>query len=225
MGIFTGNATAGKSTEVPSEGNHPGALVALIDLGTHDQDYQDGKTGEGRKIFLVFELDEKIDGQDQNHVIGKEVTLTFSPKSKLRKIMEGLRGKSYADGEQIDVAKAVGSSGLINVKHGTSEKSGNHYAKFEDVSPLPKGMPPFKPSLPLTTWEIGCGKPFPEFGWLPWSFLNRQPVPLKKVMEASKEMRGGTDAPKSNGSNGTQQNHTAPTSAPASQDAEEPIPF
>lgn len=224
MSIYQQTATASRSTEAPSEGNHAGALVAVIDLGTHTEKYQDGKTGEAHKIFLVFELDEKAEGTTANHVIGKEVTLTTSPKSKLRQIMEAMRGKSYAEGEQMDISKAVGKSALVNIKHGTSSKTGNTYGKFEGVSPLPKNMPAFKPTYPLVVWEIGSKEPFPDHKWLPFSFLNGQPSPLKLIVESSKEMKGGSDAapPKSAGSNGTH----APTTAPTNNDADEDrVPF
>lgn len=224
MSIFNGNATAGKSTEIPSEGNHPGALIALIDLGTHVETYKDGKSNESHKIFLIFELNERSEGMTQNHVIGKEVTLTFSPQSTYRKILEGLRGKSYGDGEEIAGTNAVGKSGLVNIKHGVSKNSGNTFAKFENITPLPRGMPQFKPTLPLTTWFIGCDKPFPEYAWLPYSFLNGQLCPLKQIMEASKEMKGGnSQQPRKSGqSNGTQQQTTVPTSQEAEDDR---IPF
>lgn len=226
MSIFNTTATASRSTEAPSEGNHAGALVALIDLGTHTETYKDknggSKTSEVHKIFLVFELDEKAEGMKGNHVIGKECTLTTSPQSKLRQIMEAMRGKSYAEGEQMDISKAVGKSALVNIKHGVSAKTGNAYGKFEGVSPLPKGMPAFKPTYPVTVWEIGSKEPFPDHKWLPFSFLNGVPAPLKLIVDASKEMREGT-APKPPGSNGTQHTTTAPTNQDA--DEEEKIPF
>jgi hypothetical protein len=223
MSIYNQTATAGKSTEAPSEANHPGALVAIIDLGTHTETYTDKKTGnkrdsDVRKIYLVFELDEINKSTNANHVIGKEVTLTTSPNSALRKIMEGLRGKAYAEGEKIDIDKALGRSGLINVKRKTSQK-GTEYAILESVSPLPKGMAAFKPTHELTIWEIGTNKPFPKHKWLPDSFLDGQFATLEKIMQASHEMRPGAAPAKSQGSNGT---HTA---QPPNEMADEPIPF
>lgn len=218
MSIWNQTAKTGESYETPSEANHPGALVALIDLGTHRETYKDGKTNDVRKIMLVFELDEKSETLGGNHTIRKEVTLTTSPKSSLRKIMESMRGRAYAEGETIDITKAVGRPCLCNVKHKISG-TGNTYANLESVSPLPKGMPPFKPTYPLTQWELDCGRPFPEFKWLPHAFLNGQLTPLKNIMEASKEMRGGSaPAPAQQPANGT-------PAAPQSDADEEQIPF
>ncbi len=225
MSIYNQTATAGKSTEAPSEANHPGALVAIIDLGTHTETYINKKDGskkdaEVRKIYLVFELDEICKSTNSNHVIGKEVTLTTSPQSALRKIMEGLRGKSYTEGEAIDIGKALGRCALVNVKRKTSQK-GTEYAILESVSQLPKGMPAFKPTHELTIWEIGCNKPFPRHKWLPDSFLDGQFATLEKIMQASHEMRPGAAPAKQASSNGT---HT-PSSTPPNQEAEDPIPF
>ncbi len=218
MSIFNQTATAGGAGGTPpSEANHSGVLVAILDLGTHTEKYLDGKIADVRKIFFLFELDEDND-KGQHHVISKETTLTTSPKSTLRKIMEGLRGKAYAEGEDIDVTKALGRPGLVNVKHKKSQK-GSVYAVFESVAPLPKGMPPLKPTYEPTIWEIGSGKPFPEHAWLPESFLNGAFTPLKKIMEASHEVTGKkVAAPAAAPANGT-----APA-APAQQQ-EEPIPF
>ncbi len=226
MSIYNQTATAGKSTEAPSEANHPGALVAIIDLGTHTETYTDKKTGnkrnsDVRKLFLVFELNEICQGTNANHVIGKEVTLTTSPKSALRKIMEGLHGKSYVEGEAIDIGKALGRCGLINVKRKISKGKGTEYAVLESVSQLPKGMAVFKPTHELTIWEIGCNKPFPQHKWLPDWFLDGQFVTLEKIMQASHEMRPGAAPAKQASSNGT---HT-PSSTPPNQEAEDSIPF
>lgn len=222
MSIYNQTATAGKSTEAPSEANHPGALVAIIDLGTHTETYTDKKTGnkkdsDMRKIYLVFELDEVCKSTNANHVIGKEVSLTTSPNSALRKIMEGLRGKAYIEGEAIDIGKALGRSGLVNVKRKTSQK-GTEYAVLESVSPLPKTMPAFKPTHELTIWEIGSDKPFPKHKWLPDSFLDGQFATLEKIMQASHEMTRKAAPPQAPSANG------APAAAPSGHE-EEPIPF
>ncbi len=220
MSIFNQTATAGSSSGTPpSEANHSGVLVAILDLGTHKETYLDGKVADVRKIFFVFELDEDNDA-GKHHVVSKEVTLTTSPKSTLRKIMEGLRGKAYAEGEAIDVTKALGRPGLVNVKHKTSKAKGTVYAVFDSVAQLPKGMPPMKPTYEATIWEIGCGKPFPEHAWLPESFLNGAFTPLKKIMEASHEVTGKKPAAAPAASNGA-----APAAAPAAAQQEEAIPF
>jgi hypothetical protein len=221
MSVFQQTATAGKSGDYtpPSEANHSGVLVAIIDLGTHTETYQDGKKSDVHKIFFVFELDEENES-GKRHVLGKEVTLTTSPKSTLRKIMEGLRGKAYVEGEAIDVAKALGRAGLINVKQKKSNRTGNPYAIIESVAPLPKGMAPLKPSHELTIWEIGCGKPFPKHAWLPESFLNQTHTPLEKIMEASHEVTSKKATPAAP----AQTNGTAPAAVQTPQQ-EEPIPF
>lgn len=230
MSIFDQTASAGGSTEKPSEANHSGALVAIIDLGTHTEQFKATKAGEKdktsdvRKLALIFELDEKLSGTTGNHVILKECSLTTSPKSTLRKIMESMRGKAYAEGEKMDITKALGRPCLVDVKHKASG-SGSVYAKLESITKLPPSMPAFKPSLPLTIWEIGSDKPFPKYTWLPYSFLNGQLCPLEKVMQASKEMRpaaGGQTTPVAPG-NG--QGNAPISPPPGAGTPEDPVPF
>ncbi len=223
MSIYNQTATAGKSTEAPSEANHPGALVAIIDLGTHTETYinkkdNSKKDAEVRKIYLVFELDELCKSTNANHVIGKEVSLTTSPNSALRKVMEGLRGKAYAEGEAIDIGRALGRSGLVNVKRKTSQK-GTEYAILESVSPLPKGMAAFKPTHELTIWEIGSDKPFPKHKWLPDSFLDGQFATLEKIMQASHEVTRPS-APAKASLNGA-----LPSAQPIPTRDDDPVPF
>ncbi len=208
-------ATAGSSFEIPTEDNHKGALVAIIDLGTHLETYKDGKTGESHKVYLIFEIDEKkADGA--NHVIGKEFTLTTGPKSGLRQMMEQWRGKKYNEGEEIAITKALGQPCMVNVTHGASAK-GSEYAKLGAITKIHKEMGAFKPTYPLTLWEIGSDKPFPDHKWLPNSFLKGMLSPLKTVVLASKEMRPAQ-------SNGTTTSQDTVNVPPPSM-AEEEIPF
>lgn len=228
MSIFKPTASTSKQFSIPTAGNVAGALVAILDLGTHDVEYGDDKKGKKlvptRKVFLAFEIDE-MDG-DKPHIIGKEYTLTTSPKSGLRKLMEGWRGRAYAEGEAIEVDKALGKPCLVNITHKTAG-SGNSYAKLEGVSGMPKGMAAYQPKYTPIIWEIGCGTPFPDEEWLPYSFLHGQLVPLKTILAASNEMKGQTAPPSMNGgapSAPPVAAGTAPVQAPLG-DLEEPLPF
>src|SRR5579859_3411511 len=112
---------AGGDFEIPPAGNHPAVLIAMIDLGTHTEDFQ-GKQTEAHKVFLVWELtEEKCAGYNRNHVIGRDYTLSLHEKAGLRKMLEGWRGRKYNTGEEINVSKVLGQPCFLNVSHKTKE--------------------------------------------------------------------------------------------------------
>src|SRR5579859_1912968 len=133
---FTVKAKAGGGTEVPPAGNHPAVLVALIDLGTQRTEYNNQVSWQ-RKVYLVWELTtEQVAGTTNNHVIGRDYTLTFSSKSLLRGLIEKWRGRGFAENEEFDLSKLLGQKCLLTVIHKTS---GNDrlYAKIECISSVP----------------------------------------------------------------------------------------
>lgn len=189
MSIFSGSATnrgGGDGFEVPNAGSLPAVLVAIVDLGTHEDDYQ-GKKTKNRKVFLVWELPgELLSGTNQAHCIGREFTLSFNKKGTLRIFAEKWRGKEYADGESVDIGKMLGKSCLLSVVHKTSS-SGSVYAKVDSVSMLPKGMPTPTASRTPFLFEITApGCPVPTQEWLPYLYGE----PLVEKIKSSPEWRG-----------------------------------
>jgi hypothetical protein len=192
VSIFKQTATTGGGDyEKAPEGNHPAVLVGLIDLGTHEDEYQ-GTISSNRKVFLVWELVAEPLGKEgsSNHTIGRDYNVSFGPKAGLRLLIEKWRGKALGDGEEFDLTKLLGQKCLVQIVHKTSAK-GSVYAKVEGVSGLPKGMaiPPAK--VKPVAWGLDdddAGDP-PDGAWLPY-------VRGKKVsdMIAESEERSGAGA-------------------------------
>jgi hypothetical protein len=170
MAIKTLKATsaASESFDVPPAGNHPGVLVAIVDLGTQASDFQ-GKQRSVHEIFLCWELtDQNIPGTSgRHHLIGKRFSLTFTTRSGLRQLLEKWRGVAYKEGEEFDPQKVLGRTCLVNVSNSTVEE--RTYAKFEGVSPLPRGLNCPAPQNKPLYWEIESGE-LAALDWLPWTY-------------------------------------------------------
>ena len=69
MSVFKQTAaSSGGDYENAPVGNHPAVLVAMIDIGTHEEDYQGAKK-QTRKIYLAWELVDEKKADGKNHVI------------------------------------------------------------------------------------------------------------------------------------------------------------
>ena len=173
---FKGKATndqGGGTRELPEAGSHPAALVAIIDLGTHDEEYQ-GETKSQRKVFLCWELvGEKMSGSTMNFVLGREYTLSYHQKAALRQTAEKLRKKPYQEGEEIDYSRMLGFPCLVTVEHKKAANSDKVYARIKDVTALPKGMQCPRPQREPFAWAIEDGGDAPDFDWLPRVFGER----------------------------------------------------
>ena len=179
--------SGGAKSEVPPAGSHPAVLVAIVDLGTHRETFKDEKNGERtadlRKVLFAWELtSEPMSGmKDSNHIMTRDYNVTFSNKSSLRKMVEGWRGKAFAEGEGFDVGVLLGKACLLTVTHAESAR-GNTYAKIGGIAPLPKVMTAPPPKRKLTTW-MESGSDETELSWLP--FLYGEPVAdvVKRCLE------------------------------------------
>lgn len=177
--------------ELVPDGNHPAVLVALIDLGTQTQRYQD-KVEEAPQIFLVWELvTEKMSGyKDRNHTIGRAYRLSSHQKSGLRQMLEKWRGKAFAEGEAYSLKAILGKPCLLSVVHKTSAQ-GTAYARIEGVSAVPKGMSVPQPQHKPFLWAIGDGVP-PTFDWIPYLFGESVETVVKRSKEyLSTPLNGG----------------------------------
>lgn len=179
MSAFNVKASSPKSGDMAQAGSHPAVLVAMVDLGTHEDEYQ-GKKSRHRKAYLVWELTAEASHQ----VIGRDYTISFAPKAALRGLVEKWRGRAFAENEEFDLSKILGKPCLLTVVHGTSSK-GNPFAKIDGVSPVPKGMPVPPPSRTPFSWEIS-GKDLPAADWLPFIYGEA----VTDVIRRSEEYRG-----------------------------------
>lgn len=178
--------TEGSDYTPPPAGSHPAALVAVVDLGTHTDVYN-GEAKTARQIYLVWELlgEQREDGQ--NHLIGQRYTLSSHSKASFRLMLEGWRGRGFADNEDFNFPEGwVGKNCLANVTHETSS-GGKEYAKLKAIAPLPKMMEKScpKPSYPVICWSFASDDELPDVSHLPYVFG----VPVKDKVEASKEWK------------------------------------
>jgi hypothetical protein len=217
MGIFQGKATNSGGDgqfEIPPAGSNPAVLVAIIDLGTHQEEMNfegEVKYKDTRKCFVVWELtSEKMTGmKDRNHVIGKEYTLSYHAKAGLRKMLESMRGSSYAEGAEINIAKALGGKCLLNIVHNQSKTSDKTYAKVDNVSPVVKGLTVAPPQNTPFLWEIDGKEPPPDYDWLPRIFGKEVSAKIAESHEAKRGLPSGDQE------STTTATTTVPTSAPS----------
>ena len=88
---------------LPPEGTHIARCVRIIHIGTIKEEYM-GEMKDMNKIDLTFELVDETylfkEGEDAKpFVVSKEYTLSMGEKANLRKLVEGIIGKSMVQGE------------------------------------------------------------------------------------------------------------------------------
>lgn len=205
MSAFRGNAVAqgaggaggNGNFDIPSEDTHEARLVAIIDMGTHREQYQgQGDAKPKRKVYLAWELDEKMPGGEYHFVVGQQYTLSFHEMSSLRQLAETLRGEKYLPNADIDYLKMLGSAdgkippvcALVTIKHKDRGEGKRKVAQISNIGPVPKARRPaiFTPQRKPISWELGGDlKTLPD--WLPFYFGH----PLADEISQCEEMRGG----------------------------------
>jgi hypothetical protein len=188
-------AGEGSKFENPPEGNHPGRLVAIVDLGSHADNFNPGKFK--RQCFLVWELvGVQMTGmKDTNHLIGERYTFSLNEKAKLRGMIDTWRGKKLKDGEPFDVRKLLGQPCLVGVIENESKDGSKKYANLGSVSKLPTGMTVGEPQHKPVAWHIGCGEDLPS--WLPYCYGQQ----VKDIIAGSKEAIASRGGPAVNSAN------------------------
>jgi hypothetical protein len=96
---------SGSEFERPPTGSHLARCFSLIDLGTHTTTWQ-GKEKQTRQVKISFELSyENMTGRFNPDMAGEPFTAvllctqSLSEKAKLRKMLEGWRGKKFSHEE------------------------------------------------------------------------------------------------------------------------------
>jgi len=150
---FGGSATnkSGGNYELIEADNYPGHLVAMIDLGTHDDEYQGQARPDQRSFVLGFELSGEKLKDGTTPVLAEVVSVylnndgqfVYSAKNKLRKILESMRGQAYGETEDVKPLAALGKPCMVSVKHTTTRK-GKAIAVIDSVSKPGRGttVPP-----------------------------------------------------------------------------------
>lgn len=236
---FALKASTSKAADIPPQGSHQAVLVAIVDLGTHDEKEFGGgeKTRQVRQLFLAWELvAEPLPGGKGNHVVYERYNFSFNSKAKLRQMFEGWLARNFHEGEDFDPTKLLGKTCLVKVSHST--KNDKTYASMSGVGPIMKGMSYIAPVNKPFVWSFADGA-FVAPEWLPWCYGQK----VEDIISRSHERTGTVgskpaSSPPANG-NGTakpaprqQAPAQQPTSPPEAefdpepeQTAGEPIPF
>lgn len=144
--IIVSPPTGGNREIIPAD-NHVARCYQLIDMGTADEVYPDGKTKANvRKIRIGFELPNELrvfnpDNGEQPFVISKEYNYSLYVSAPLRKDLKAWRSKDFTEeeAETFDIAKLIGAACMLNIIHYESKKGGT-YAQIAGITPIPKGM-------------------------------------------------------------------------------------
>lgn len=155
MGLIAKDKGTG-DFEPLAAGMHHAVCYGIVDLGTQPGF---GNFPPKRQVAFLWEIpSERIEfDRDGKHFnlprgIVATYTLSLSPKSKMRPMLESWRGRVFSTEELagFDVKTILGANCLLNVVHatGTGKNAGKTFANVASVSPLAKGMPKLKSENP-----------------------------------------------------------------------------
>lgn len=166
-------------------GNYPAVLVALVDLGIQESDFQ-GNVSFRREIFLAWEIP-GLAGEDRLPVVlGKSFAAVINSKSNLGKWLANLSTTGQVPTEGIDLTQLLGKPCLLQVAAETKKTDNGErtYNRLVTVSRLVKGMPiPKGIRQPVL---VNLRDDVPD--WLPRSYGRL----LKDIRDESVELNGRT---------------------------------
>jgi len=156
-------AKQGSSMELIEAGNHHGACVAVIDLGTQ---YNEVFNKEQPKVMITWELIDfplpAENGESKGfRLISKEYTASLNDKANLYADLVSWRGRDFTpeELEGFNIKKVLGANCLVNVIH--AAKGTKTYANVSAVAKLPKGMTAKKASYQLL-YDMDEGMDIPD---------------------------------------------------------------
>lgn len=146
------NAKAGKEFEIVEPGMHKARCVKIIDLGTHEYEYQ-GQSQEKHKILIMFELPECLMKDGKPFAATLWPTLSLHKKSQLRPLLVSWRGRDFTEVEasNFDVLKLLDTTCLLNIIH--NKVGDNTYANIAAIMPLRKTECPARIN-PLVSFSL-----------------------------------------------------------------------
>lgn len=166
--------------ELPPAGNHPAVLVALVDLGTHEDTYG-GESKMNRKVYLAWELT----AEEGRPVVGRDFTFSLNAKALLRQFIQRWRGRDLAEGEEFDVSVLLGKPCMLSVVH--QQKGDRTFAKVDGVAGVPKGMTVPDARREQVLWSVDEDGDVELPEWLPYLYG----APLSKWAQDCQEWRKG----------------------------------
>lgn len=138
--------------ELPPAGPVASRCCRLVDLGSHESEYQ-GKKKMQRKLLLSWEMAE-LRNDDTPFQISRRFGLSLNEKSSLRPFLEAWRGRPFTPEElaAFDLRKLMNAPAMLNIGH--TERNGKQYANILSISPMPKGMTAPDLSAPPVVFDI-----------------------------------------------------------------------
>ena len=156
------NSGAGDFKRAPS-GSHIAVCNLVADCGLQPGSQQYPKPQ--RKLYIRFEIPgERVeferDGQrvEGPLTIGGFYTASMNEKSRLRKQLEGWRGRAFTDEQAsaFDVSSILGKPCMISVVE--EERGGKTYSNIAGIGSMPKGVPAPQAENPLLYYDSSCGE-------------------------------------------------------------------
>ena len=137
--------TGGGDFKIPDQGTHIAVCNMVVHIGLQPASNPAYKPKD--TIYIRWELPNErmtwTDKEGKEHegpmVIGNYYTNSLSPKSYLRKDLEGWRAKAFTEEELngFDVLKILGKPCMVTIVHNTSGQK--TYANVASVAAIPKG--------------------------------------------------------------------------------------
>jgi hypothetical protein len=144
--------------QLPPADLHESRCVGVIDIGTHDSGFPDGK--KLPKVILIFELPNERRvfveerGEEPFHQ-SKIYTNSLGEKSSLYKDLKGWKGEAFIRLAREDLGILAGEPRMLNITH--EEKNGKTRAIIIGISPVPRGTTVPTQISPSVTYSISEG--------------------------------------------------------------------
>jgi hypothetical protein len=123
-------ATSKTKLNIP-EGVREAVLVHVVDIGTQFSEMFQSKS---KKVILSFEISGLTNSDGAPVLVSKFYTLSISPKSALRRDLEGLLGRSLIE-KKLELKTLLGTPVLIQLTK--SESNGKERTNITNVMQIP----------------------------------------------------------------------------------------
>jgi hypothetical protein len=146
---------SGGDFELLDADTYEARLVAIIDLGVHEESFQGGDPKKQHKVLFVWELTGVTRGNGKPWYVNRRYTLSFHEKASLRKDLEAHQRKPYPEGADIDPEKFLGLPWSVEIAH--SKKGEKTYFAVGKVGPVAKARAASvpEPTVEPFVYEIG----------------------------------------------------------------------
>lgn len=214
MSLIVKKSDGGGNFQPIDAGVYPARCWSIVDLGTHDTEYQ-GKARKRRTVRITWELPtERKDygkGELESAVVGKTYTLSLGSAeqpSALRQDLESWRGRPFTSQEEegFDISKLLGAPCVLTVAHKAKQTGGGFYAYVNAVGKPMKGSPVPDGTLSHLLYRIADGQ---------GGSFQLVPEWMRKEILSSDEFKAPVSQPS---------DHQGP-SEPVSEASEDDVPF